>query len=477
VAVSIREATLAQLSALRTTIARKSPSTFFNAASNGAFAALGVTVLVLAAGLTATVRSAQSTIDLGTADSFAVLAGSTITNTGSTTIRGDVGLHPGTAVTGWSSVTQTGGTLHIADGVASQAKVDLVTAYHDAAGRSPATRIATELGTQLLQAGVYDSASGTFGITGTVTLDGAGDPAAVFIFQMKTTLITATDSSVALINGANACNVFWQVGSSATLGTRTSFAGTVMALASISLGNGVVVDGRTLARNGAVTLIGDTITRSDCPIIQPTAAPTAVPTAIPTVVPTLAPTPIPTLVPTAAPTAVPTAIPTAIPTLVPTAAPTAVPTAIPTAVPTAIPTAVPTAIPTLAPTPIPTLVPTAAPTAVPTAIPTAIPTLVPSVAPSAIPTAAPTAVPVITAAPTVAPTEVAAATATPVPTGEAAAATGIGPVPTLPNTDALPGPSSSEPSMQPLALFAGLILLSLLVIPAARPPRTRIRRR
>jgi Ice-binding-like len=468
---------LAQLSALRTIIAPKSPSTFFNPASNGAFVALGVTILLLAVGLTAPVRSAQSTIDLGTADSFAVLAGSTITNTGSTTIRGDVGLDPGTAVTGWASVTQTDGTLHVADGVASQAKVDLVTAYNDAARRSPATTIATELGTQVLQAGVYDSASGTFGITGTVTLDGAGDPTAVFIFQMKTTLITATDSSVALINGANACNVFWQVGSSATLGTRTSFAGTIMALASISLGDGVVVDGRTLARNGAVTLIGDTIARSDCPIIQPTPAPTAVPTAIPTAIPTLAPTPIPTLVPTAAPTAVPTAIPTAVPTAIPTPIPTVLPTAAPTAVPTALPTAVPTPIPTLVPTAAPTAVPTALPTAVPTAIPTAFPTLVPSAAPSAIPTLAPTAVPVITAAPTVAPTEVAAATATPVPTGKAAAATGIGPLPTQPATDALPGPSSSEPSIPPLALFAGLILLSLLVIPAARSPRTRIRRR
>src|SRR5450759_4320882 len=126
--------------------------------------------------------AAQPTVNLGTTASFAVLAGTTITNTGPTTINGDVGLHPGTAFTGRASVTLSG-AVHLADAVALQAKNDLVTAYNDAAGRTPVTTIATELGGRTLTPGVYDSESGTFGITGTLTLDAQGDPNAVFIFQ------------------------------------------------------------------------------------------------------------------------------------------------------------------------------------------------------------------------------------------------------------------------------------------------------
>ncbi len=207
-------------------------------------------------------RAQESSVGLGTADPFAVLAGTTITNTGPTTITGDVGIHPGTSVTGFESVTLNG-ELHLADGVAEQAKVDLVTAYDDAAGRGPTT-IATELGGQTLTAGVYDSTAGTFGITGTVTLDAQGDPNAVFIFQMESTLITASASDVNLINGAQACNVFWQVGSSATLGTDSTFMGNILALTSITLNTGATVEGRVLARNGAVTLDTNTITRAVC---------------------------------------------------------------------------------------------------------------------------------------------------------------------------------------------------------------------
>ncbi|HUP17869.1 MAG TPA: ice-binding family protein, partial [Acidimicrobiia bacterium] len=142
-------------------------------------------------------------VGLGTADDFAVLAGETITNTGPTTITGDVGLHPGTAVTGFGSVTLNG-ELHLTDAVAEQAKVDLVTAYDDAAGRAVTATIPTELGGETLTGGVYDSDAGTFGITGTLTLDAQGDPNAVFIFQMASTLGTAAASSVNLINGAQA---------------------------------------------------------------------------------------------------------------------------------------------------------------------------------------------------------------------------------------------------------------------------------
>lgn len=217
-----------------------------------------------------TALAAPSSVGLGTAKSFAVLAGETITNTGPTKITGDIGLHPGSAVTGFSSVTHVG-ALHLADGVALQAKNALLTAYNDAAGSTPVTTVATELGGQVLKAGVYDSAAGTFGVTGTLTLDAEGDSQAVFIFKMASTLITAPGSSVALINGANACNVFWQVGSSATLDTTTSFKGTIMALTSIALKTGATLQGRALARNGEVTLDTNVITSAAC---SPPTAPT-----------------------------------------------------------------------------------------------------------------------------------------------------------------------------------------------------------
>ena len=205
----------------------------------------------------------QAPVGLGTADSFAVLAGSTITNTGSTTITGDVGLHPGTAVTGFESVTLEG-ELHVDDAVAEQAKVDLVTAYDVAAGSLPVTTVATELGGQELTGGVYDSADGTFQITGTLTLDAEGDPETVWVFQTASTLVTASDSDVNLVNGADACNVYWQVGSNATLGTSSALTGTVMALNAITLTTGASVQGRVLARNGAVTMDTNVITNAAC---------------------------------------------------------------------------------------------------------------------------------------------------------------------------------------------------------------------
>ena len=219
-------------------------------------------VLAMLASSTASLAQ-QAPVGLGTADSFAVLAGTTITNTGPTTITGDVGLHPNDSVTGFDDVTLSG-ELHLADAVAEQAKVDLVTAYDDAAGRTPVTTVATELGGETLVGGVYDSADGTFGITGTLTLDAEGDPDTVWVFQAASTLITATDSDFDLINGADACNVYWQVGSSATLGTGSEFVGTIMALDSITLTTEATVEGRVLARNGAVTLDTNTITNEAC---------------------------------------------------------------------------------------------------------------------------------------------------------------------------------------------------------------------
>jgi len=197
-------------------------------------------------------------VPLGTAGNFAVLAGSTVTNTGSTAIGGDLGLSPGTSVTGFPP-GQVSGTQHVADAVALHAKADLDSAYNDAAARPTTATVPVELGGTTKTPGVYESPAGTFGITGVLTLDAQGDPDAVFIFKAASTLITASASSVELTGGAQSSNVFWVVGSSATLGTYSILRGTIMALASITVTTGVTIDGRTLARTAAVTLDTDTI--------------------------------------------------------------------------------------------------------------------------------------------------------------------------------------------------------------------------
>jgi hypothetical protein len=206
--------------------------------------------------------AAQPPVGLGTDGAFAVLAGQTVTNTGSSTINGDLGVSPGAAVTGFPPGTVNGST-HEADAVAGQAQLDLTTAYNDAAGRTPFVSVPADLTGLTLTAGVYQNSS-ALGLTGALTLDAQGNPNAVFIFQAGSTLITGVGSSVNLINGAQACNVFWQVGSSATLGATSTFDGSILALSSISMNNGVTLDGRALARNGAVTLIDDTISAAQC---------------------------------------------------------------------------------------------------------------------------------------------------------------------------------------------------------------------
>jgi hypothetical protein len=193
---------------------------------------------------------------------FSVLAGSTVTNTGSTTVSGDVGVCPGTAVTGFPPGS-TGGTIHINDGVASLAQASLTAGYIDAAGRAGGTSVAGDLVGRTLDAGVYTSTS-SLANSGDLTLDAQGNPNAVFIFQIASTLITGSGSHIILANGATACNVFWQVGSSATLGTNSVFAGNIMALTSITITTGVNLDGRALARNGAVTLDSDVINGCAC---------------------------------------------------------------------------------------------------------------------------------------------------------------------------------------------------------------------
>ncbi|MBK5247562.1 MAG: DUF3494 domain-containing protein, partial [Peptostreptococcaceae bacterium] len=198
---------------------------------------LAVLLMVAVMAMPSVSLAAQDTVNLGSTSTFAVLAGSAITNTGTTVIKGsiggDIGLYPGTAYTGGETVT-VDGSVHLADAVAIAAKDDLVTAYDDAFGRTPVSRIPTELGGSTLTPGVYDSADGTFQITGTLTLDAQGDPDGVFIFKTASTLITASGSDVELINSARFCRTFWAVGSSATLGTNSDFAGHILALISIT---------------------------------------------------------------------------------------------------------------------------------------------------------------------------------------------------------------------------------------------------
>lgn len=240
-----------------------------------AAAALAATLIVATLAAGATVLAAgPTTVGLGTAAPFAVLAGTpAITNTGASTITGDVGIAPALAVTGFPPGIISG-AVHKGDAVAIQAKSDLATAYTDAAGR-PSTATHATLGGLTLVGGVYTAGGATLGLTGTLTLDAQNDPNAVWIFQATSDLVTASSSTVRIINGGSACNVFWQVTSSATLGSGSTFVGTILALTSITMANGVSVDGRALARNGDVTLINDTITRPACSAVTPTAAPTA----------------------------------------------------------------------------------------------------------------------------------------------------------------------------------------------------------
>jgi type VI secretion system secreted protein VgrG len=231
----------------------------------GPVAAAGAIAIFIAA--QPALAQTDDPVGLGTAGSFAVLAGTpNVTNTGNSVISGDLGVSPAASVTGFPPGRVINGTIHRADAVAAQAKSDLTTAYNDAAGRALTASVPAFIGAgETLAPGVY-KASSSLDVGGSLTLDAGGDPNAVFIFQVPSKLVTDSASNVMLTDGAQACNVFWQVGSSATLGTSSDFTGTILALTSITVNNGVTIAGRALARNGNVTLIDDTITAPSCAI-------------------------------------------------------------------------------------------------------------------------------------------------------------------------------------------------------------------
>lgn len=204
--------------------------------------------------------AAEAPVPLGLTGAFAVLAGATVTSAGLTAIYGDLGSGPGTAVEGFPPGTISG-MIHAGDAATTLAQADLTTAYIDAASRNVATiTVAGNLGGQTLPPGLYKSTSSLAISSGDLTLDAQGDANAVFIFQMASTLTTTAGRQVILSGGAQAANIFWQVGSSATLGTATIFKGTIMAQESITMETGATLHGRALARIGAVTLDANTVT-------------------------------------------------------------------------------------------------------------------------------------------------------------------------------------------------------------------------
>ena len=362
-----------------------------------------------------TVLSALNvSIPLGSCQNFAVQAGTAVSFNGvlTTVFTGSVGVAPGTAITGSYSLGT--GSVQANSASAILCAADLIIAYGAAAGATckPNNLLpSSDLSGLTLYPGVYCSASGAFIISATtLTLDGKGSSSSEWIFQTATTLNTATATSFILQNGAQAKNVYWAIGSSATIGYSSSFQGTILAKVSITYGSSSVIVGRGLAM-AAVTFAGS----SSMTLPLSSALSTASPSMMPTVAagkPTPAPTTalITSLVvrqpirwlsallfvfqsagndaqsfsPSASPSASASSHPTVVPTRTPTSHPTVVPTSVPTKTPTSHPTVIPTSVPTRSPTSHPTVVPTSAPT---TRLPTGAPV---TLTPTRLPTGQPT---------------------------------------------------------------------------------------
>ena len=229
-----------------------------------------LTVLLFVALLTAApfnAAMAQAPPALGTAKNFAVLGASAVTNTGSTVVTGDLGISPGSAITGFPPGTVVGGSTYVADAVAAQAQLDNASAYANLASQACNTTysVPTDIGGLKLAPGVYCFASSAH-LTGALSLDAGGDPSAVWVFKMASTFVTASDASVLLVNGAEQCNVSWNVGSSATIGTGSRMVGNLLALTSITLTTNATLSGRALAQTGAVTMDSDAVSISACTV-------------------------------------------------------------------------------------------------------------------------------------------------------------------------------------------------------------------
>lgn len=214
--------------------------------------------------------AADAPVGLGTAAAYSVLGGTTVTNTGPTTLAGELGVNPGSAITGFPPGIAAG-AIHRGDAQALQAESDLTTAYNDAAGRAATSSVAGDLVGKTLTPGVYKS-SGPLAVSGALTLNGQGNPNSVFIFQVASTLTTASASHIVLTNSTQACNVYWQVASSATLGTASTFKGNILALTSITATTGTTIQGRALARNGQVSLDTNVFTMPGCATASGSAA-------------------------------------------------------------------------------------------------------------------------------------------------------------------------------------------------------------
>ena len=228
-----------------------------------------VTVTTISALFLMCLHTAASAQFLGTADLFAALGGSTVTNTGPTVLFGNLGVWPGTAITGFPPGIVTNGTIHAGDAVAQQAQADLTVAYNVILGEAFDVDLSgQDLAGMTLTPGVYKF-DASAPLNGTLTLDAQGDPNARFDFQIGSTFLVGTNAAVQMVNSGDACNVYWQVGSSATLGTDSAVLGHIMALTSITMNTGAtILEGNVLARNGAVTMDSNTIAICD-PVPEP----------------------------------------------------------------------------------------------------------------------------------------------------------------------------------------------------------------